>query len=200
MIINREQKINNAIAFFAIKFHSRCKYWPSQTWIYKLLAFLDHRILKKTGIPCLGLNYVAMELGPVPTELYENRYNLKNDTFHFVPIENKIEVIACKEPDLSYFSDLVIDEMEQISDEFIYSTKTLPETIDAAHEEISSWKKAWKIAQENGRKMMLMEFKDEFDTDPYSTQEELTPQQEAFLRYEGINELELSIGSNAEKP
>lgn len=74
MILNQEQKIEHAIAFFAGKFRSARGFWPAQMWIYKLLALLDFRMLMATGRPCLGMQYLAVENGPVPQELYDNRY------------------------------------------------------------------------------------------------------------------------------
>ena len=66
MILNQRQKVENAVAYFAQEYRRAYKRWPAQMWIYKLLALLDFRILKATGRPCLGLDYFAMENGPVP--------------------------------------------------------------------------------------------------------------------------------------
>lgn len=63
-------KIQNAIAFLAEKFKEKAGRPISQTFLYKLLAYVDFTSLKKYGIPTLGLKYVAMDRGPVPIEIY----------------------------------------------------------------------------------------------------------------------------------
>lgn len=193
MILNQEHKIEHAIAFFADKYHSARGSWPTQMWIYKLLALLDFRILMATGRPCLGMHYLAMEKGPVPQELYNNRYaGMRSEVFRFVPVygSRRITVEALQKPNLDYFSDRAIEEMEKLSDEFIYSDKELNDVINETHN-LRSWSEAWKAANDCGRRSMLMEYVDEFPADPTQKKpEELSFQEEAFCIYEKRREAE----------
>ena len=63
MIVNQTQKLENAVAFFAKRFHENRGFWPSEKWIANLLCLLDFRMLKKTGCPCIGLQYEATKDG-----------------------------------------------------------------------------------------------------------------------------------------
>ena len=56
-IPNREERIKNAICFFASE-HQRLTGRPlTHTSLYKYLAFLDYASIEKTGRPALGLLY-----------------------------------------------------------------------------------------------------------------------------------------------
>lgn len=195
MILNQKQKIENAIAFFASEYKRARGYWPAQMWIYKLLALLDYRILLATGRPCLGLEYLAMDNGPVPQYLYYHRQGgTRSDVFIFKPVTSKgrFNIIALKEPDLDYFSDRVVDEMENLSAEFICSNKSLNDVIEATHE-LAAWNRARCAAQQCGRNRMLMEYADAFPVNPSEkAPEELTWQEEAFLTYVKHCEAELT--------
>ena len=179
MIPFREQKIKNAIAYFASEVYARRCYYPRQTWIYKFLALLDYRMLRKTGIPCLGLEYYAMQYGPVPVRLYDQRFDLKTDKFQFIRTDDGgSRVEPCGTPDLDFFSDDELDVMDAILS--VYAGTDLETLINDAHKEIRAWNKAWEIAQKVGRGRMPMEYADEFID---LAGEDLTPEEEHFLCY-----------------
>jgi hypothetical protein len=187
----REQKIDNAIAYFASEFHARKGYYPRQTWIYKFLALLDFRTLKKTGIPCLGLEYDAMKYGPVPSRLYDKRPGLETDKFRFVTTNDKgCRVEAKKDPDLDFFSDNELDVMDEILIDYTQEDADLDTLINDAHKEILAWNKAWRLAVKEGRGRMPMEFADEFGNLSKKKEKELTPEEERFLYYHDISALE----------
>ncbi len=194
MILNQKQKTENAVAFFASEYKKARGYWPAQMWIYKLLALLDFGMLRATGRPCLGLEYLAMENGPVPQHLYSHRQTgIESDVFRFVPAASwgRFDVMALKEPDLNYFSDRAVEEMENLAEEFIRSDKSLRDVVEVTHS-LAAWHKARKAAQQCGRRM-LMEYADEFPVNPADKDPEgLTWQEEAFLVYEKRREAELS--------
>lgn len=195
MILNQRQKVENAVAYFAQEYRRAYKRWPAQMWIYKLLALLDFRILKATGRPCLGLDYFAMENGPVPPYLYDNRHNENvSAIYRFTPSMEgggKIYIEALKKPELEYFSDRAVDEMERLSQEFILSGKGLSYLIEATHK-LRSWETAWNAALNFGRRRMLMEYSDEFSPDIHTKPtDELSWEEEAFLAYEKRREAEL---------
>ncbi len=191
MVLYQEQKIRNAVAYFASGFRQRRGFFPHQTWIYKFLALLDFGLLLKRGTPCLELTYVAMKRGPVPLELYDARTCLKNDLFKFVETPNggrRVEVLGT--PDLDVFSDEELDEMDSILDTYAVDGIGLDSLIDVAHEKIRSWRVAWEQAQQLGRGRMFMEFADEFGGALEKPEEELTPAESRFLCYRDMKEAE----------
>lgn len=191
MIPYREENLKNAIAYFSSEFYSRKKYFPRQTWIYKFLTLLDFRMLKKTGVPCIGLEYNAMKYGPVPPLLYDARNELKTDKYRFVTTSDggsKVEPLD--EPDLDYFSDNELDVMDGILDAYTQDDVDLETLIKDAHKEIKAWKKAWAIAEKVGRGKIPMEYEDEFDDLFQKAEEDLTPEEERFLCYRDIAAME----------
>ena len=194
MIAFQNQKIGNAVAYFAKSYCDRVGYYPRQTWMYKFLALLDFRVLRQTGTPALGLEYDALEKGPVPIELYDNRFGLKNDYFEFVPTgTGTIEVRNVSQPNLDYFSDDELDVMDNILDR--YATSDLESLIEDAHSEIRAWRSAWEQAGKLGKKRVSIDFKDEFDPAIFDREEsELTPQETRFLCYLDICRLEERAG------
>ncbi|MGD9576757.1 MAG: type II toxin-antitoxin system antitoxin SocA domain-containing protein [Syntrophorhabdus sp.] len=145
MVPYREEKISNAICFFASEHEKVTKRPLPQTFLYKYLAFLDFIFLEKTGRPSLGLKYIAMERGPVPIEIYGNRDKLKSDCYYTVPLEeNKILFRAKGEPNLDYFSPLELAEMRRLieiyADHFVHAS----DISDASHEAIKAWQKAYR--------------------------------------------------------
>ncbi len=191
MIPYREQKIDNAVTYFAYKFHARKGYYPRQTWVYKFLALLDFRTLKKTGIPCLGLEYDAMKYGPVPSKLYDKRLRLETDKFRFVNTKDKgCRVEAKKDPELDFFSDNELDVMDEILITYTQEDSDLDTLIKDAHKEIVAWNKAWNLAVKEGRGKKRMEFVDEFRNLSKKKEKDLTPEEERFLNYQNITALE----------
>ncbi len=197
MIAFREQKIENAIVYFSSEFRERKGYFPRQTWIYKFLALLDFRTLRKFGIPCLGLPYDAMQFGPVPTSIYNKREGSSmGDKYRFIKaIKNSqcqdgYRVETSAKPDLDFFSDNEMDVMDEIVEQYISQDVNLDTLIEDAHKEILSWKHAWDLAQREGRNKMSMEYSDEFPDIGKKTAEQLTPKEERFLWYKSISAME----------
>ncbi len=184
----QKEKIENAVAYFAQEFKDIRGYYPRQTWIYKLLALLDSFTCKKSGIPCLGLEYEAMERGPVPIAMYQNREYLTNhsDKFRFVPAENGGYVVeALEEPDLDVFSERELDEIDAIVQKCVSSGFFLEDLIHYAHKEIRPWQKAWSQAQKLGKRKMPMRYSDTFEN-PHllsADEEELSPEELHFRDY-----------------
>ena len=85
MLAYRKERVENAICYFACEFTRKTRKYPTQTYIYKLLASFDFQRLTKTGQPAFDLEYRAMENGPVPTEIYNKRYDYHTSLFRFVP-------------------------------------------------------------------------------------------------------------------
>jgi len=189
MILYREKKIENAIAYFASEYYKRKGYASTQMWIYKLLALLDFRILKKTGTPCLGLDYSAMEMGPVPIQLYEeikNKQAFVKGKICFHSDAGKVYVTNTEEPDLDFFSDTELSEMDTLLEEIVRPGMKIEDVIKKTHEEIRSWEIAWKKAKDEHKNIMPMDYADEFDSIAEKPESELSPEEERFLCYKGM--------------
>lgn len=149
MIAYKKEKINNAICYFASEYKKRTKRNICQTILYKMLAFLDFIILEKTGKPALELEYKAMQKGPVPREIYENRdIPYETECFKFVQTGPQNYIIEHKqEPDMDYFSKYEKEIMEEIISRYTsknVNQRELSKIIcEDSHKEIKAWEVAW---------------------------------------------------------
>ncbi|MHB8276030.1 MAG: Panacea domain-containing protein [Candidatus Humimicrobiaceae bacterium] len=114
-----------------------------------MLAFLDFIILEKTGKPALELEYKAMQKGPVPREIYENRdIPYETECFKFVQTGPQNYIIEHKqEPDMDYFSKYEKETMEEIISRYTnknVNQRELSKIIcEDSHKEIKAWEVAW---------------------------------------------------------
>ena len=183
MIPYQKEKIENAICFFAGEHRKKTGHPLHQTFLYKYLAFLDFESLRETGRPCLGLSYQAMEHGPVPMKIYNERAKITSSLFEFIRNQDDTYTIHPKaKPNLDYFSKKEISQMQRLIE--IYATNYIPAKLisDATHERITAWKKTWK-SQPNG----MIDYKSEFDDDPLNKKtEDLTYSEESYLIYRAM--------------
>ncbi|GHV31025.1 hypothetical protein FACS1894167_12740 [Synergistales bacterium] len=203
MILYQKQKMENAIAYFASEYRRRKGRSLTQTWIYKFLALLDFRVLKKTGTPCLGIEYHAMKMGPVPIIIYgkakkktDKQQIYKGEKFKFSPDDGQVSVINTQEPDLDFFSDLELDEMDAILDEGTTDDANLNRIIEKAHEEIRAWGIAWEKALKENKRAMPMDYTEEFEGITEKPAEELTPEEDRYLCYRGMLIKEKEVSAN----
>ncbi len=155
-------KLYNAINYIAKAYIKKTRSYIPQMILYKMLAWIDVESVKKIGVPVFDLNYIAMEKGPVPEELYKNRETLKEDLFQFFKgkiINGNItyRVKAEGKADLDYFSDFELDIIDNTIDIFAEKGISAKIASESSHE-ITSWRKAWK-REPNSRIL----FTDEFD-------------------------------------
>jgi hypothetical protein len=195
MIPFQMEKIENAIAYLASEYRKRRGYWPFHVWIYKVLALLDFASLRKRGTPFLGLEYDAMERGPVPTKFYYvvgNGIPYNGEKFNIIPSsKGKARVISTEDYDLDIFSGLEIEDMDSMLDRFAVNSKDeIDILVHATHKEIRSWNVAWNSAQSSGRSRMPMSWKDEFDGIFDKHESELTPEEERFVVFHRLNQEE----------
>lgn len=185
MKVYQKERLENAICFFAYGHYKETKKYPSQTYIYKYLAFFEFQILEETGEAPLDLTYRAMKRGPVPLELYENRRGLKADCFCFEEKdENTILVRALKKPEMDYFSEYEIKKMNDLIYTFASSYMTAHIMSDSSHEKIKAWAKAWNRQQNS-----LIDKADTFDNIYKKKEDEMTPQEEHFLMSESFKKV-----------
>ncbi len=156
----QQEKIENAICFFASEHKKKTRNPLYQTFLYKYLSLFEFEILKETGDPPLGLTYKAMDKGPVPDQIYNNRDNLNSKCFRFEKRNNNEYIISSTgKPDLNYFSDYEINKMNNLI--FIYAQKFVSSAMmsDISHERIKSWQIAFKKGENS-----YIKFEDEFDS------------------------------------
>lgn len=182
MIPYQKEKIDNAICFFADEHYKRTRKPLHQTFLYKYLAFLDFTSLKETGRPVLGLEYQAMQYGPVPTAIYRQKEALHTALYTFIKCENTFTVRSKKQPDLEYFSKYEIKLMQRLIEIFADRYVSTNLISDASHEEIVAWKKTW-AKKHNAMIDPALTFEDNL---PTKHDTELSFQEECFLTHKAV--------------
>jgi uncharacterized phage-associated protein len=185
MIAYREEKIKNAICYFAAEHTKRTRKSLHQTFLYKYLAFLDFESLSDTGHPVLGLIYKAMERGPVPIEIYNKRKGLKTDCFEFKELQDdKFIIISKGRPNLEYFSSYEIKKMSRLIEIYADVFVKASDISEASHQNIKAWKEAWKK-----KKNSIIDYDTQFSGDiKHKSKKELTPPEEHYLIYKSLKE------------
>jgi uncharacterized phage-associated protein len=182
-IAYQKEKIENAICFFANEHKRRTRKELFQTFLYKYLAFLDFESLSETGVPILGLHYLALERGPVPQEIYRNNQYKTSDCYEFKGINGKTIIIPKKKPDLDYFSEYELEKMERLVEIFAQTTLTSAHISEASHDEIKAWKRARKLNPNKEIDYLL-----QFDSDLLEKKEkDLSPAEENFIIYSSLH-------------
>jgi uncharacterized phage-associated protein len=190
MIAYQKERLENAICYLAKEHQKRTDKPLYQTFLYKYLAFLEFGSLADIGKPLFGLSFNALENGPVPMELYNQRHNYQTDSFKFIRLEEeKIIIVPLREPDLDYLSRYELDRMEELLNRFARHGITARQICRASHR-IPAWKKAHK-RQENG----LIRYEDAFSDDlETKTEEALSPQENTFLLHRSLQQLNRRCG------
>ena len=182
MLPYRKERIENAMLFFAQKHYQKTKMYLSQTFLYKYLAFFEFRYLKAAGDMPLELTYKAMEYGPVPMEIYENRGKpgcFSKVVFDPFPLKDRKTGYLIKpkgkfEPD--YFADAELEEMNNLIEMFAQSWVKSSEMSEMSHQAIKAWKKTYSV-QPNANIDPIKEF----DRDIMSIPEDILSTEE--LKY-----------------
>ncbi|MEW5817946.1 MAG: type II toxin-antitoxin system antitoxin SocA domain-containing protein [Spirochaetota bacterium] len=173
----QKERFENAVCFFSSEHFKKTKKYPSPTHIYKYLAFFEFEVLEETGSAPLELEYKAMDHGPVPYKIWEQRRELKSELFRFEEYEpDKIIVKALKTPNLDYFSEYEIEKMNTLIFIFASTWTTAGIMSDASHEKIKAWKKAF-----TRQKNSIINMAETFDDLQSRPEGQLTPAEEHFL-------------------
>lgn len=176
----RNERIENAIAFFAGEHYKKTSHFLYQTSMWKYLSFFEFRRLEQTGEMPLELSYCAMEHGPVPIELYHNISNLKSDLYRVIQEDqNKYKFQATGRPNLDYFSEDEIAELNNLI--FMFAQKWVQTKImsDSSHQAIKPWIATWKT-NPNSLIDPILQFSD-IKT---KTEDELSAIEEHFLTWQ----------------
>lgn len=141
---HRREKLLNAIVYFAL--HTR---YCGKTKLYKLLYLLDFEHYKNTGRSVTGLEYYAWEMGPVPAKLDGELDEPSGDLYKAVRIEpeqlinhQRLNVVAKREFDPSYFSRRELDLLERISKQ--YRLSTAASMVKVTHVKNGAWHTVWQ--------------------------------------------------------
>ena len=167
-IPNREERIKNAICFFASE-HRRLTGRPlTHTSLYKYLAFLDYASIEKTGRPALGLLYRTKGKHPLPVVTHAKLHSLREDRFVFLPQgQGRYLVAATAEPDLSFFSPLEVSEMKSLVETYAYRFAKAQDAGEEVRKATGFWKRRWMRANET------VDFDDVFDDDFFINHKEV---------------------------
>jgi len=191
MLSYRKERIDNAILFFAQNHYKKTKKYLSQTFLYKYLAFFEFRYLKAAGDMPLELTYKAMDRGPVPMEIYDNRDNLGYfSKVIFEPFQTKsggdgylVKPNGKFDPD--YFAEAELEEMKNLIEMFAQRWLGASEMSEASHQDIKAWKKTY-TRQRNAEIDPI----EEFDRDILSVPEETLHTEELkYLMHRKMTEL-----------
>ena len=142
MVVYRKERIENTVCFFAREHFQKTKYYPSQTVVYKYLAFFEFRYLEKYGDMPLNLEYKAMEHGPVPVGIYNRRGKVQAILFTFERHENYYVIKATGKFNPDYFAETELKEMQNLIEIFAQRWVGASVMSDASHKEIRAWVKA----------------------------------------------------------
>ncbi|MGD0658346.1 MAG: hypothetical protein ABSD38_09800 [Syntrophorhabdales bacterium] len=158
----REDKIKNAVCFFASE-HERLTSRPlTHASLYKYLAFLDYASIEKTGRPALGLLYRTKGRRPLPVHTYAKLHSLWEDRFIFLPRgQGGYLVRPTAEPDLRSFSPLEVSEMKSLIETYAHRFAKARDAGEAAPEATGFWKRTWTTISES------MGFDDVFEDDVF---------------------------------
>jgi hypothetical protein len=149
MLSYKKERIDNALLFFALNHYKKTKKYLSQTFLYKYLAFFEFRYLKTAGDMPLELTYKAMDHGPVPMEIYDNRDNPGYfSKVIFEPVQTKSGgtgylIKPNGKFDSDYFAEDELDEMNSLISIFAQQWVGAAEMSEASHQAIRAWKTAY---------------------------------------------------------
>jgi len=163
------QRLIEAMVYFSKKVRK-----PTKMMMYKLLAELDFRHFKQTGMPVTNLEYEAWKRGPVPRSLNEEITDQKDvilppdlaealdcakTDWETSDGEKRVEFRfkAKRQPNLSIFTPRQKQILKDVA--FIYSNATATMASNASHEVDTPWT---KTVQEKGEGAVI-DYLDQLD-------------------------------------
>ena len=169
-IPHREEKIKNAICFFASE-HERLTHKPlTNTFLYKYLAFLDFASIEKIGRPAFGLLYRTRWKDTLPIGTYGKWEKLKNGSFIFLSqSEGKYIVKVTGKPDLTCFSPFEVSEMKKLVETYAHFFVKAFDTGEETYQAAGFSKETWGTGTDAD-----VDYDDMFDDDFSTKQKEVT--------------------------
>jgi len=142
----KEEKIKNAICYFAFEHERFTGKLVTLTSLYNYLAFLDYASLEKTGHPALGLLYSMRGRHPLPVNTHARLQGLRMDPFTFLSQgKGGYLVKARQEPDLSWFSPFEKNQMKRLVETYAHRFAKAGDAAGAT----GLPKRRWKGAEES---------------------------------------------------
>lgn len=183
MIPYNKERIDNAILFFAKEYKRKTRKYLYQTQLYKFLGFFDFMGQERFGTPPLNLEYVAMERGPVPIEIYKNRNSINESLYSFEKIENEVYQVYPKgKVNLDFFSKNEIELMKELIEIYADIFVKTKDISDASHQRINAWKKTW-----NTKPNSLIDYDLTFNADIYDkNSEKLSIAEENYITFKTL--------------
>ena len=139
---DREEKIKNAICFFAFEHERLARKSLTHTSLYKYLAFLDYASIEQSGRPALGLLYLSRVRHPLPLGTFARLARLKKDPFVFLPRRGGGYLVkATVEPDVSHFSPVELSEMKKLVETYALCRANVCDAVEARLGRAGFWKR-----------------------------------------------------------
>lgn len=168
-IPEKEEKIRNAICFFASEHEKLTRKPLAHTFLYKYLAFLDYASLEKIGRPALGLLSCTMGRGPVPIGVYGKGDKARGAGFVYVSRgPGRYIVKASGKPDLSCFSPFELNEMNRLVATHAHHFARAFDIAGVGHVTMGFSTRTWRE-----RKDEVLNYGDVFDDDFFTKQKEV---------------------------
>jgi len=137
-----EEKMKNAICFFAAEHERQTGTLLTHTSLFKYLAFLDYASIERTGRPALGVLYHTRDKHPLPVGTWAKLQRLrKNCAAFFRQGQGRGLVKAIREPDLSFFSPFEVSEMKSLVETYAHRFAKARHTREARFQLTGLWKR-----------------------------------------------------------
>lgn len=176
-----DETVDNVITYIAKRYYDKKNKYIPQMIMYKILAFFDFACLKSQGTPCTELVYNALEFGPVPLDLYNERikgvgYKIKHSNDDsgakwFIPV---------KFPNMDYISENNKKLLDNIIDFIVDKNISANKASKLSHN-----LPAWQKARERGHNS-VMDYADAFDNIFSKNESELTEIEKRYLMYKEV--------------
>lgn len=187
MIPYSQERLINAISYFAFKHKELSGKKLYKTALFKFLALFYYKVLEQVGEPPFELTFKAMERGPVPDEVLVSIDEDENFGKSFFELKTEFDetdllssnkskiVIESKKYNLDYFSDFEIEVFDDLLNRFSKNYKSNKSLIDATHD-LVPWKKAWESRGSKNMKIIN-------DIDIFSDRSETNSSYEHYLTF-----------------
>jgi uncharacterized phage-associated protein len=186
MTENLNLNINRERLLEALLYFSKNLKYPTKMMIFKVLAELDFRHFKETGLPVTNLEYSAWKFGPVPEVLNKEFTDKKNDEI-IIPADFSNSLTCVKEdwetkkgeprktfkfkakrkPNLEVFTPRQQKILEDVL--IIYKTASPSTASKASHEKNTPW---YITVKKKGKEGELIDYFDLLDSNSKITKEE----------------------------
>lgn len=175
------ETVDNVVAYIAKCYYQKTGKYIVQMLMYKILALFDFQCVRDLGVPCTELSYMALDMGPVPNELYNDKITgTKYRVDYKENFTGRISkfYVAIGEPNMNYVSDYEQEILDKIITEFTSKSITTKQASKLTHERIVAWRKT-REHNPNG----IIDYGDEFDNLADKNEDDMTAAEIAYSQY-----------------